>query len=225
MSTLASDFASIAASLPGEHGLAVSAIGRGQPVELAGTLQTAEAWSTAKVPLAMAVLAAGLGPSLAGDVEAAVTTSDNEAAERLWDALGGGEAAAEAVTAQLRVAGDLETVVEAQRVRPPYTAFGQTTWSLGAQARFVAGMGATEPGAAVLDLMARVAADQRWGLGTVDPEARLKGGWGPDPSVDRQMGIVSVRGSPLAVAILTRPADGSHETGMRNLDALAGALA
>ena len=69
---------------------------------------------------------------------------------------------------------------------------------------------------------------QRWGLGRINASARLKGGWGPgsEPGVnggylDRQLGIVKVGGRSLAVAIATKPADGSHESGIRNLTKIA----
>jgi hypothetical protein len=35
------------------------------------------------------------------------------------------------------------------------------------------------------------------------------------------MGVLMIGGKPLAVTIATRPADGSHETGIRNLTAIA----
>ena len=82
-----------------------------------------------------------------------------------------------------------------------------------------AGAGADGPG--------RRAASS-WGLGATGPEAQFKGGWGPGsrPGVgggylDRQLGIVTVDGKPLAVSIATVPADGSHESGTRNLTEIA----
>ncbi len=69
---------------------------------------------------------------------------------------------------------------------------------------------------------------QRWGLGAAGVDAQLKGGWGPgsQPGVaggdfDRQMGVITVAGKPLAVAIADAPADGSHDTGTRNLTSIA----
>jgi hypothetical protein len=35
------------------------------------------------------------------------------------------------------------------------------------------------------------------------------------------MGVISVKGQPLAVAVASRPSDGSHESGTRNLTTLA----
>jgi hypothetical protein len=39
--------------------------------------------------------------------------------------------------------------------------------------------------------------------------------------LDRQMGVMVIRGKPLAVTIAAKPADGSHGTGTRNLTAIA----
>ena len=53
----------------------------------------------------MAVVAAGQGGAHSSDLTQAITASDNAAALRLWSALGGGDAAAQAADAQLRAAG------------------------------------------------------------------------------------------------------------------------
>lgn len=217
-------FARTAAALPGAEGVAVSELGRGRPVFVVGSQRRGVAWSTAKVPVAMAAISRGTASS--ADLTRAITASDNAAAESLWSGLGGGAGAAARATAQLRAAGDTRTRIQAQRLRAGYTAFGQTDWRLADQTRFVAGMSCTRSGRQVLTLMGRVIPAQRWGLGRVDPEARLKGGWGPGVSpgvgdgwLDRQMGIVSVRGVPLAVTLAsTAP---GHGGGTAALDRLA----
>jgi hypothetical protein len=222
-------FTRLATSLGGSHGIAVSALGRGQRVESLGSLRTGVAWSTSKVPLAMAAIAGGLAQPDAPDIVAAITESDNTAARRLWAALGGGEAAADAADLQLRQAGDRRTQVEYRALRgTSYTAFGQTRWSLADQARFAAGLTCLRVGVDMLTLMGRVGAWQRWGLGVAGAETRLKGGWGPgaEPGIasgylDRQMGVITIAGKPLAVALASRPSDGSHQTGTRNLTSLA----
>ena len=89
-------FARLASSLRGAEGLAVSGVGRGQTVERVGSLRSAVAWSTSKVPVAMAVLAAGQGDAQRPDLTQAITASDNAAALRLWSASAGGDAAAQA---------------------------------------------------------------------------------------------------------------------------------
>jgi hypothetical protein len=222
-------FRRLAASLRGEQGLAVSGVGFGQRVEAEGSLRSAVAWSTAKIPVAMAVIAGGGAQAQQQDIVQALTASDNAAALRLWSTLGSDQAAASAANEQLHQAGDQHTQVEYRRLRgAEYTPFGQTSWTVRDQARFTAGLACLPAGAAVLGLMSQVVPDQRWGLGAAGVEARFKGGWGPgsEPGVagsylDRQMGVITIAGKPLAVAIATRPIDGSHETGARNLTAIA----
>ena len=217
-------FSRLATQLPGDEGVAVSTLGRGRAVARAGALRTGVAWSTAKVPVAMAAIAAGVAQSQ--DLTQAITASDNAAAERLWTALGAGANAAQASTAQLRGAGDTQTQVQAQRLRSGFTAFGQTQWALTDQARFAGGMACVAPGRQVLELMGQVVAGQRWGLGSTASPARFKAGWGPgvtagagDGWLDRQMGILTVGGKPVAVAMATTAAN--HETGIQNLSAIA----
>lgn len=217
-------FARLGAKLSGQEGVAVSTIGLGRPVSRAGGLRTGVAWSTAKAPVAMAAIAAGVGAR--NDLVQAITASDNAAAERLWSALGEGSRAAGAATAQLRAAGDERTQIEGRRLRAGYTAFGQTAWSLTDQARFVAGMTCTDAGSEVLDLMGQVVSGQRWGLGSTGNPARLKGGWGPGIAsgsgggwLDRQMGVLTIKGKPIAVAIATTA--GSHGAATQNLTTIA----
>jgi hypothetical protein len=76
--------------------------------------------------------------------------------------------------------------------------------------------------------MGEVVGGQRWGLGSAGARAELKGGWGPGAQpgagggyLDRQMGVVTIDGKPLAVSVASRPADGSHETATANLTAIA----
>jgi hypothetical protein len=221
-------FARLAASLSGKEGLAVSGVGLGRPVERLGSLRSAVAWSTAKVPIAMAVIASGGASSHQTDLLRALTASDNAAAERLWTSLGSGAVAAQAGNEQLRVAGDTHTAMQAQRLRAGYTAFGQTDWALTDQARFTAGLACSEQGGQVLQYMGQVVAGQRWGLGSAGVPARFKGGWGPGSRpgagggyLDRQMGVLTIRGRQLAVALATTPSDGSHASGIRNLTAIA----
>jgi len=217
-------FTKLAGRLPGREGVAVSGLKPDFDVQRLGSLRSGVAWSTAKVPVAMAAINAGVADQ--GSLVAAITASDNAAAERLWSALGRGRSAADAATAQLRAAGDTKSRVQSDRLRAGYTAFGQTAWALTDQVRFTAGMACTAAGKKVLKLMNRVVAGQRWGLGATGNPAQFKGGWGPgispgsgDGWLDRQMGIVVISGRPLAVTIATDA--GNHDSGTRALTALA----
>ncbi len=112
-------FDSLAESLPGEVGVAMGPPGQ-PPAVVAGDLTTGSAWSTSKVPVAMAVLREAGGPSGLSSTESeemrrALTESDNEAALALFAYLeslhGGPEGAAAAVDEILREAGDQTTQV------------------------------------------------------------------------------------------------------------------
>src|SRR3954466_4071117 len=102
-------FTALAAKRGGRQGLALSTLGRRQDVQSVGRLEVGVAWSTSKVPIAMAVIAAGRAQAHAQDLRQAIEASDNAAATRLWDSLGGGRAAAGRADEQLRSAGDHRT--------------------------------------------------------------------------------------------------------------------
>lgn len=182
----------------------------------AGTLQDVTAWSTAKVPLAVAAYRAD--PANEPLIDAAITTSDNAAAHTLWENLGGGAEAAAAVEEVLTEAGDT-TRVPAQPPRAGFTAFGQAQWPPLAQANFAAALPGLAGSEAVLDPMGRIDPAQSYGLGLL-PGAVFKGGWGPDEQgryLTRQFGIVDGEG----VAVAVMPADGTYESGQRILDRIA----
>jgi hypothetical protein len=152
----------------------------------------------------------------------AITASDNDAAERVWDSLGDPDMAAQKVDAILREAGD-PTVVQASRIRPEYTAFGQTIWSLTDQERFLAKAACDSRNASVLDMMTHIEASQRWGLGTIQGSA-FKGGWGPSTAgkyLVRQFGIVRTPTGTFTVALAAEPVTGSFDDGVAALNAIA----
>lgn len=215
-------FAQLARSLGGQVGVSISGPGQADGQQL-GDLAGGVAWSSIKVALAQAALDAGRATG--GDVTAAITASDNAAAERLWAALGSGERAARAVQAVLAAAGDTSTVVNAQRTRPGFTAFGQTQWSLDAQRRFMAGYLCSHRDSEVVRLMQQVVPGQRWGLGSVGRPAGFKGGWGPAPSgpyLVRQMGWLDLGGGrTVVVAMATIAPSGTYEAGAAALSRVA----
>ena len=213
-----SNFAELERQLGGRSG-AVFSVDAGPVVEV-GSLMSGAAWSTIKVPLAIAALTADAEDL----VERAITESDNDAARALWKSLGPPAAAAAAVERVLASAGDPDTRVETEVVLPPYTSFGQTEWTLAAQQRFAAGLSGAPGAAPVLDLMRRVIPEQRWGFAAVDSGAAIKGGWGPDPpgrALVRQFGIFTADGRTVTAAIVSEPEDGAYETGAANLTRIA----
>ena len=214
-------FQALESAVPGEVGVALSSVGSGKAVEELGTLRGGVAWSTIKVPIALAVEA--LGPTGRDKelIDAALTESDNDAALALWERLGPPESAAAAVQDVLVAAGDASTRVETRILRPGYTPFGQTEWSLRAQAQLMASLPQLPHSEPIRAHMSRVVPEQRWGLGVLGEDIELKGGWGPHPDgrhLVRQIGIV---GSRLAVALAAVPGDGTLESGVAILDRLA----
>jgi hypothetical protein len=215
-------------NLGGTSALAVSAVGLDPSVREVGTLREDVAWSTIKVPIAMAVETRAEGHPTASEqslLTRALTASDNSAAEALWSGLGPPSVAGAAVRSILASTGDTSTRVETRVLRAGFTSFGQTRWSLAAQQRFIAGLPCLPNSQPVLSLMQQVVPDQRWGLGSLSALTQFKGGWGPDPEgryLVRQMGIVRLaNGSSLAASIATMAADGSFETGTADLTHIA----
>ncbi|MFF0487434.1 hypothetical protein ACWDSJ_36560 [Nocardia sp. NPDC003482] len=230
--TLAADFAALQQDLHGSVGLAVMPVGGDRAITL-GNWTTGIAWSTIKVPLALAALRQD-PVGLAQTAEAAITASDNDAAQQLWDALGGGDRAAEAVEAILREGGDTTTVVadrtnpEARETLDDPLAFGATVWPLVDQVRFASRLPCLKNAARVVNLMGEITSSQSWGLGAF-VGAEFKGGWGPDDDTGaylvRQFGLVPTWTGQIAVALAAQPDSGSYDDATAMLDQLAALLA
>ena len=218
-------FVRLSRQLGGRTALTVSGIGREPAIERLGELSGRVAWSTIKVPLALAVVRRGGATRYAQLLRRAIAASDNQAAEQLWSSLGRPAAAGRAVERALAAAGDTTTSVQTRRVRAGFTAFGQTRWPLAAQQHFIAGLPCVAGSARILDLMGGIVASQRWGLGSTRLPARFKGGWGPDAAgryLVRQLGLLQLPdGRRVAVAVSTAPYDGQFATGTRNLTRVA----
>jgi len=203
-SALEKSFHELSKSLPATVGVAIASGGE-RPVSL-GTWSSGVAWSTIKVPLAIAALTA----DNADLVFKTIAHSDNAAAEELWSQLG--DPAAHRVQSVIREAGDPTTVVESRRLRAEYTPFGQTRWSLADQARFAAGLPGVPGASEVIDLMRTLNIEHRWGLAAKGYAA--KGGWGPglaDDYLVRQFAVVS---AGVGVALAAEVGDGGYEAGV-----------
>ncbi|MEN4450966.1 hypothetical protein [Mycobacterium sp. SM3041] len=193
-------------------------IGGGGPAMSFGNWARGPAWSTMKVPLAIAALRQGDSASASEPIKIAITQSDNEAADAIWRGLGSPDTAAEKVDAVLQEAGD-PTRVQSYRSRPEYSAFGQTVWSLENQTRFLAAAACDDRSAPIFDLMGQIASDQMWGLGTI-PGARFKGGWGPLEAggyLVRQLGVIDTGWGRVAAAIAVQPNSGTFTDGIAQL--------
>jgi hypothetical protein len=221
-------FAALSEHLGGSIGLAYAPLGLGQPAKSFGDLREGVGWSTMKVPLAIATLIqAKAHPSqdTLRLMRLAITESDNNAAMALWSELGSATEAAAQTQAVLREGGDTTTVVPPEPLRPGYTPFGQSNWSLAAQATFAASLPCMADTGLVLDLMGQVTPSQRWGMGVLNTTTAFKGGWGPGTDgayLVRQMAVVRLAdGSRIGLALAALSADGRFDTGVTDLNALA----
>lgn len=234
-------FGQFASRLPGGIVLAV-AFRPGDDPLVAGADRQFHAWSTIKVPVLVALLSVvhrqALMPEHHDLARRAITESDNAAILELFlllEGLTGGSAQAAAVMERLfRLSGDHRTAVT---LAPPppgaVTPFGQTGWSAAGSARFFSALAAgrllADPDTRyVLDLMERVAAEQRWGLGRLGRSVAFKGGWGPEPDgscLVRQSGVL--RRGRCAISLVAEPPPGedSLNLGVRMISEAAGWLA
>ncbi|HJC84021.1 MAG TPA: hypothetical protein H9751_00405 [Candidatus Corynebacterium faecigallinarum] len=194
---------------------------------------TDAAWSTSKVPLAIAALRqaeADGDPAALEQVTAsirqAIGVSDNGAADALWASLGEPATAAQKVEAVLADAG-VSTDVPAERPRGEFSAYGQTRWSVSDQARFAGQLGCLSSAGPVVEAMGQVDPGQSYGIGRVDG-AWFKGGWGPGADgryLVRQFGLVpGDDGTSVPVAVAVIAPDGSYESAQGALDDVVEAL-
>ena len=202
----------------GNVGIAVS---DGTTTVAAGRTAPETAWSTSKVPVLIAAHRAGLiGPDV---VTSAITYSNNAAAQSAWDALGGGAQAAQAAQQVLAEAGDTTTQVQSQVTRPEFSAFGQTQWSVGDQAAFMANLRCVNGAEPILTAMSTPDPAQSYGLRNLEGAA-LKGGWGPDTAGGydvRQMGLATIGGREVAVALIASAPDGQYASAQPILSGMA----
>jgi beta-lactamase family protein len=210
-------FEQLSAAVPADVGIAIA---RPDRTFSLGRWWSGVAWSTIKVPLAIAALRSDW--SGARDLATkAITESDNPASERLWSQLGAPADAARKVQIVIAEGGDTATVVEPRRLRPGFTAFGQTQWTLQRQARFAAELHSVPDASEVIDLMRRLTTDQRWGLAGKGFAA--KAGWGPGVRGEylvRQFGIVPTPSGQWGVALAAEARDGVFETGVEVVNAM-----
>lgn len=222
---LTQQFAGFLESRSSTDGIAVQPVGTESTPIVLGTWVEGPAWSTVKVPLAIAATRENPATTVSSEAAAAITESDNAAAEALWDSLGEPTTAAKKVEAVLAEVGSAPEV-QSQRIRPGFSAFGQTVWSIADQARFAAHLACDPNDGQVLELMGQITASQRWGLGNLS-DARFKGGWGPGPTggyLVRQFGIINTPRGSVAIAMAAQPRSGSFDDGIQQLDAMVGWL-
>jgi len=220
--SLSEAYAALDESVDARIGVAFAPVGDPDAVQTLGSWASGPAWSTIKVPLSIALLREEGGGGVTDNMQAAITASDNGAAQAIWNELGSHQTAADKVSAVLADAGE-QVEVQPEVTRPGFTAFGQTEWSLADQARFLAHAACDPAAAPVLDLMGQIIGGQRWGLGQLDG-ARFKGGWGPGvsgPYLVRQLGLIPTARGEVAVAIAAIPNSGQFGDGTAVLSTMA----
>lgn len=220
---LAAAFQEFSDALGAQVGLAYAPVDNREQVTTLGTWSSGPAWSTIKVPLSLALLRQQDTRTVSDSMRSAITASDNDAAERIWQALGAHETAAVKVQSVLAEAGKPVPEVPSEVTRPGFSVFGQTRWSLSDQVRFLAYAACDPRDKPVLDLMGEVIDSQRWGLGTM-ANTKFKGGWGPgrDGSyLVRQYGLLTVAGGQIAVAIAAVAGSGGFGEGTAVLSQVA----
>ncbi|WNG86352.1 hypothetical protein C6A87_021195 [Mycobacterium sp. ITM-2016-00317] len=212
-------FEAVSSDIAGDVGVAIASA---NGVRSFGSWRTGPAWSTIKVPLAIAALR-NSQEAAAPFVDPAIRSSDNAAAEALWAQLGQPEEAAASVGAVLVEAGDSSTIVESERRRSEFTAFGQTDWSLANQATFASKLRCLSRSDSVINDMGDVAGNQQWGLAGKN-HAAVKGGWGPSPEgpyLVRQIALVETESGSVGIALAAQASDGGFQTGSTQLDTLS----
>ncbi|MEV0245809.1 hypothetical protein AB0H76_04360 [Nocardia sp. NPDC050712] len=219
--SLAAEFADLQPTLAGRVGLAIMPVGGGKMTVL-GDWTTGIAWSTIKVPLAIAALRHD-PEGVLSDVEAAITWSDNGAADALWASLGAGEEAAKAVQEVLDEADD-ETDLASPHTRLDLSAFGATEWTLTDQVKFASKLPCLDQTDTVTKLMGEITPEQGWGLGNL-ADVEFKGGWGPDDETGiytvRQFGLVPTKAGRVAIAVAAQADSGTYDDATGLLDTLA----
>lgn len=214
-------------AIDGTRGRAGIAVAGGGQVVSAGDTTGFPAWSTSKVPLVMAALErTGKPETTTAAMRAAITHSDNDAAETIWASLGAPAQAGAAVQQVLRAGDDDRTVVQTRTVRPEYSAFGQTLWGDAPAAIFAARLPCTASGRTTAALMREVDANQQWGVFGLRgaQSVGVKGGWGPGIDgayVVRQLAVVQTPRGYTGLMLSVRPADGSFASGKDALTRLA----
>lgn len=216
---LTASYAKLSGTLGQPVGVSIMAVGGGPAIDL-GDQTPQVAWSTIKVPVALAAQRKnGVLPA----ENAAIVNSDNGSAESLWASLGSDQQAAQDVTAVLREGGDRKTVVPSEKRRAEFTIFGQTVWALPDAATFTAHLPCLPESKHVVSLMGQVAGNQQWGIEVISGRTTaVKGGWGPALDggyVVRQIGLLTRKdGSQTAFALSTHAPGASMESGIAALN-------
>ena len=202
-------------SFGGNAGIAVAS---GDLVWSAGDTSGYPAWSTIKVPISIAALRQN--PALYPQVEAAITYSDNTAADLLWQSVD------PHLVNEVLADGKSFISVNTEKVHSEFSMYGQTHWSVEDRATFASNLPCISGAEPVLDLMSSIVDSQSYGLGRLDG-AKFKGGWGPGLDGNyqiSQLGRIPVKNGDVSIAITVSPAAGTYEASQEMADMVANSL-
>ncbi|MBG6122625.1 hypothetical protein [Corynebacterium aquatimens] len=182
-----------------------------------GTLRSLPAWSTEKVPIALAAQEhCALDRAMLDQlITNAITMSDNSSTDLLYGCLGDSMTAARLVGEQVGRSG-------ADVYMDPM--WGVTQWPISSQAHYAYYLSTLPADNLVTDSMSKVVPQQSWGLGRIEG-MHFKGGWN-DSELDggyddRQMGFFTVAGSTYGVSIGARSEAGSMTDTVKALNKMA----
>jgi hypothetical protein len=187
--------------LPADVGVALAPVGGGA-VYTFGDQTERVAWSTIKVPLA---LAAQRKNGRTPEIRTAIIDSDNDSALTLRRSLGTPSEGRKQVESVIRDGGDDDT--EVVEIKADDETFGLTVWPLRGAATFAANLPCLPDSEYIVGLMGDVASVQSWGVEVMKSPAdtAVKGGWGPGDKGGyevRQLGLIThTDGSKTAVAM------------------------
>ncbi|QGU04499.1 hypothetical protein CETAM_06165 [Corynebacterium comes] len=189
-----------------EHGGRIGiAVATGEGVVHSGLSGNSWAWSTIKVPVAMAADDRGLATEEL--IEASISSSDNDAAYQL----------------SVLIDGDYGNLRHAPTLADPP---GETKWRLADQAQFAVLLPCTDTAGTTYGAMGEIVEWQQFGLANI-PGAHFKGGWGYDTDTVytlRQFGTADVDDGVVGLAIISHPDDGSHASAEEILDEVGSRL-
>lgn len=185
----------------------------------AGSVGILPAWSTIKIPIALAAQEhCAYGEETVAELtSAAIEYSDNDAASALWSCLGPDAEASRIVGEEISQGGMSVQV-------GPY--FGTTSWPVPAQAHYAHHLASVPADNPVISEMHKIDPEQSYGLGRI-ADMPFKGGWSdaPDGSFhSRQLGFFTDGGTTYGVAIAARSVEGSEADCQAALDAIAAYL-
>ena len=201
-------------------GIAIGPVGNGQSVTTWGDWQEGPAWSTIKVPLVIAAYRHQDPRQVTDLMRAAITESDNTAAESLWEQLGDPTTAGHKCNRScskpvIRPPSNHEAAAGIQCFRPDHLVAVQP--GPVHRERFC-----NSENGPIFDLMGQVTPDQNWGIGKIaETSSREVGARRRPASTSSARSDAHHPAGKAAVAIAAEPSSGSFDDGTKDLNEVA----